>query len=146
LLALTRQGLPPVSPENVKNHPAEKGAYVLADAEKPDVILVATGSEVAVALEAKKLLDAKRLRTRVVSMPSWFLFENQTEEYRRQVLPKHIPTVSIEAATTFGWARYADIHVGIDRFGLSAPGDQVLREFGFTPEHVAQVAEEYANP
>lgn len=145
LLALTRQGLPPVSPNTVTDHPAAKGAYVLADAEGAKVAIVATGSEVSLALEAKKLLDAKGIPTRVVSMPSWFLFEHQSEEYRRQVLPRDLPTVSVEAATTFGWARYAQAHVGIDRFGLSAPGDQVMREFGFTPENVAEVASKLVN-
>jgi transketolase len=140
LLALTRQGLPPVSPETVSDHPAQYGAYVLEGAEDPEVILVATGSEVSLALDASKLLEEQGLRTRVVSMPSWFLFEQQPEAYRRRVLPKGVPTVSVEAASTFGWARYADAHVGIDRFGLSAPGPEVMREFGFTPEHVADVA------
>ncbi len=147
LLALTRQGLSPLSPDKVQNHPAEKGAYVLSesaaeDKERPLVILVATGSEVQLAVEAKPLLEAKGIAVRVISMPSWFLFAQQPKTYRDSVLPKEVPTVSIEAATTFGWDRYAQAHVGIDRFGLSAPGDQVMKEFGFTAEHVALVASE----
>ncbi len=140
LLALTRQGLPPLSPSTLKDHPAERGAYVLADSPNPHVILVATGSEVQLAVGAKDLLAAEGIDAKVVSMPSWFLFAQQTASYRESVLPKGAPTVSVEAATTFGWDRYAQAHVGLDRFGLSAPGDQVMKEFGFTAEHVAEVA------
>jgi transketolase len=144
LLALTRQGLPPLSPADVRNHPAEKGAYILAewsDTSNPStLILVATGSEVSLAMAARDQLQAQGISTRVVSMPSWFLFENQPQSYRDSVLPRGIPTVSVEAATTFGWARYAQAYVGIDRFGLSGPGDQVMREFGFTPDQVVEVA------
>jgi transketolase len=144
LLALTRQGLPSISPENVQSHPAEKGAYVLREAtsDEPKVILVATGSEVALALEARDLLEEQGTPTRVVSFPSWFLFERQKREYQEQVLPKAVPTVSIEAAASLGWDRYSQAHVALDTFGASAPGDVLMKEFGFTPEHVAMVAKE----
>ncbi len=144
LLALTRQGLPAVSPSDVQNHPAEKGAYVLQEASggAAKLVLVATGSEVSVALAAREKLEAAGTPTRVVSFPSWFLFERQTADYRESVLPKAVPTVSVEAASSFGWDRYAQAHVSIDHFGASAPGDVLMKEFGFTPDHVVSVAKE----
>jgi transketolase len=138
LLALTRQGLPSITPDDVANHPAQKGAYALRKVENPELVLVATGSEVQVALAAADMMADTRVS--VVSMPSWFLFAEQDRAYQDQVLPKGVPTVSIEAASTFGWDRYANAHVGIDRFGLSGPGEQVMKEFGITPEHVVEVA------
>jgi len=142
LLALTRQGLPAVTPAGVQSHPAEKGAYVLQEASggSPKLILVATGSEVSLALSAREQLEKDGTPTRVVSFPSWFLFERQTAEYRSSVLPKGFPTVSIEAATSFGWDRYAQAHVSIDHFGASAPGDVLMKEFGFTSDNVVAVA------
>ncbi len=140
LIALTRQGLPPLSPSDVLNHPAEKGAYVLSDSPGAELTLIATGSEVQLAMAAKEQLQAQGIATRVVSMPSWFLFEKQPPSYRDQVLRRDLPSVSIEAATTFGWDRYARAHVGLDRFGLSGKGEEVMRELGFTPEHVVEVS------
>jgi transketolase len=144
LLALTRQGLPAVTPSDVKNHPAEKGAYVLEEASSgsPKLILVATGSEVALALKARELLEEEGTPTRVVSFPSWFLFERQDRDYRSTVLPKSVPTVSIEAGSPLGWERYAQAHVPMTTFGASAPGDDLMKEFGFTPENVVRVAKE----
>jgi transketolase len=114
------------------------GAYVLADSEDdPELVVIGTGSEVAVALEARELLAAQGVRVRVVSMPSWDLFESQLDAYRFGVLPPAVPTLAVEAGVRFGWERYADDVVSIDQFGASAPGDIVLREFGYTPEHVA---------
>lgn len=141
-LVLTRQAVPSLTPTDVKNHPANKGAYVLREAEgqEPKVVIVATGSEVSVAVEARDKLQADGVPTRVVSMPSWLMFGEQPEEYRESVLPKGVPTVSVEAGATLGWDRYAQAHVGIDRFGASAPGPVVMEKFGFTPEHVAEVA------
>lgn len=144
LFALTRQGVPPVSPSFNGSHPAEKGGYVLADyPEGPGkgVILVGSGSEVQHCLSARDLLAGRGIRARVVSLPSWFLFEKQDGAYRESVLPKGVPAVSVEAASSFGWAKYAQAHVSIDHFGASAPGDVTMREFGFTPEHVAATAE-----
>jgi transketolase len=116
-----------------------RGAYVLEEDDDPEVVLVATGSEVWVALEAKKLLDVP---ARVVSMPSWELFEQQGEDYQDEVLPEDLPTVSVEAAVSMGWERWADEHVSIERFGASAPGTEVLERLGFTPENVAKVVED----
>lgn len=142
LLALTRQALPSVSPVDVQNHPARRGAYILAEASggAPHRILAASGSEVALALAAREVLETQGFPTRVVSMPSWFLFEREDAAYRQEVLPKEVYTVSVEAGSTLGWAKYAHAQVGIDRFGASAPGDVLFREFGFTPENVARVA------
>lgn len=137
LMALSRQGLQPLSPSDVKNHPAEKGAYILQDAENPVACIVATGSEIQLAVATKVALAAEGIVVRVVSMPSWLLFERQTAEYRASILPKSLPTVSVEAGTTLGWARYAQAHVGLDRFGLSGPGEKVMEELGFTVDHVA---------
>ncbi len=117
-----------------------RGGYVIADADAPDVVLVGTGTEVAVALEAAGLLAEDGRKVQVVSLPCWDRFDAQDDDYRRSVLPPGVPTVSVEAGVTLGWDRYADASVGIDRFGASAPGGVVLRELGITPEHVAGVA------
>jgi transketolase len=136
-LILTRQALPCITPAFDGSHPAERGGYVLRDVENPEVILVGTGSELQLALAAA---DALEVRARVVSLPSWLLFERQDAEYRESVLPKGVPTVSVEAASTFGWGRYAQSHVGLDRFGASAPGDVNFRELGITAEAVVAAA------
>jgi transketolase len=125
----------------------KRGGYVLADAESgtPDVVLIATGSEVSVAMKARDLLSQRGIGARVVSLPSWEIFEEQTQAYRDQVLPPGIRArVSVEAAASFGWQRWVTDDgaiVGIDRFGASAPGGTVLKAFGFTPENVAEKAE-----
>lgn len=142
LLVLSRQNLPAISSTDVKNHPLEKGAYVIREASggSPAVILVATGSEVQHCVKAADSLEAEGVSTRVVSMPSWFLFEEQDASYRNSVLPKGTPTLSVEAGSTFGWSKYATESIGIDRFGVSAPGGTAMAEFGFTPENVVKIA------
>ena len=100
-------------------------------------MLVGTGSEVAVCVEAAKLLSSDGIPTRVVSMPSWELFEEQDEGYRDSVLLAGVPTLAVEAAASLGWERWADESVSIDRFGASVPGNIVLEELGFTGENVA---------
>jgi transketolase len=123
-----------------------RGAYVLADAEsgEPDAILIATGSEVEVALAARGILAEEGIDARVVSMPSWEVFADQDEEYRESVLPSAVTArVSIEAAATFGWERWIGergIAIGVDRFGASAPGEVLLREFGITAGAAAEAA------
>jgi transketolase len=97
---------------------------------------------VSTALAAADLLEADGLRARVVSFPSWELFEAQDEEYQQSVLPIGVPSVSVEAGISMGWARWVDAWVSIDRFGASAPGETVLKELGITPEHVADTARE----
>ncbi len=144
LLALTRQAVPALTPANLKDHPAEKGAYILQEAStgRPKVILIGTGSEVQHCVAARETLESEGTPTRVVSMPSWHLFALQPLEYQREVLPGTVPKLSVEAGTTLAWPRYSDKQLGVDRFGLSAPGDQVMREFGFTPENVVRLAKE----
>jgi transketolase len=104
------------------------------------VTLVGTGAEVHTAIEAQKLLAGQGIGARVVSMPSWELFAEQDDAYRDEVLPPTLPRVSVEAAVTMGWERWVDRAVGIDRFGASAPGAEVLEKLGITGENVAQVA------
>jgi transketolase len=111
-----------------------KGAYVLRDADDAQATIIGTGSEVATALAAADQLDVP---VRVVSMPSWELFEQQDEDYKESVLTDELPTVSVEAGVRMGWERYADEIVSIDRFGASAPGETVLEKLGITPENVA---------
>lgn len=141
-LALSRQALPPVTPSDVLLHPSEKGGYILKDAAtgQPEVILIGTGSELQLVLNAQAKLESEGIASRVVSLPSWFLFDSQTEEYRSTVLPRNIPKLSVEAGTTLAWPRYSDAQVGVDRFGLSGPGDLVMKELGFTVENVVAKA------
>ena len=146
-LSLTRQGVPPLnrnlfaSAEGVR-----RGAYVLAEAAGtgPDLILIASGSEIGIALEAKKILEAEGKCTRVVSMPSWYLFGQQDQAYRDSVLlPSVRVRVSIEAGSTFGWARWTGeigAAVGIDHFGASAPSEVLFKRFGVTAEEVVSAA------
>jgi len=138
-LILSRQGLPVL--DRQKYAPAEdalKGGYVLSEPEsEPVAAIVATGSEVALALEAQELLAAEGIAVRVVSLPCFKAFEAQDESYRKNVLPPRLPTLAVEAGSSLGWERYADAVVGVDRFGASAPGPVVYREYGFTPENVA---------
>jgi transketolase len=147
-LVLTRQKVPFLG-----NHdaPVNKGAYVIAEAApgsaaSPDLILIATGSEVSLAIDAKKLLDAKGIATRVVSMPCWSLFESQPQSYRDEVLPPNVTArMSIEAASTFGWSRWVGdegLAFGIDHFGTSAPAQKIAEAYGFTAENITKVAQE----
>ena len=123
-----------------------RGSYVLADAPdgEPDVLLMASGSEVAVCLEAFEQLAAEGIKARVVSMPSWKLFESQSQEYRERVIPPSVRArVSVEQASTFGWERFTGIEgarIGMETFGASAPLKELTRKFGFTPEHVLTAA------
>jgi transketolase len=146
-LVLTRQKLPVIDRKTFA--PASglaQGAYVLADAggSALDVILIATGSEVSIALEAHERLTNDGIRSRVVSMPCWELFDAQPQSYRDAVLPPSVRArVSIEAASPFGWERYVGLNgatIGVNHFGASAPGPIVMREFGFTPEHLVETA------
>jgi transketolase len=115
-----------------------RGAYVLADADSPDAVLVATGAEVGTALEARERLAEQGLSVRVVSMPSWELFDAQSAEYRDEVLPAGVPKISLEAGSTFGWSRYVDASIGIDHFGASGKGAAVLEHFGISGAAVAE--------
>ncbi len=151
-LALTRQDLPPIDRDvHAKADGLHRGAYVLADAGAsslqpgntgaPEVVLVATGSEVWVALGAREQLEGDGVPTRVVSMPCWELFEEQEQAYRDEVLPPDVRArLSVEAAATFGWARWVGEDgesLGVDHFGASAKGELVLEKLGFTADNVA---------
>jgi transketolase len=124
------------------------GAYVLADAPggRPEVILIATGSEVSLALNAHENLLTEGIRSRVVSMPSWDIFDHQTQDYRDSVLPPNVAArVAIEQASTFGWERYVGDKgriIGMKTFGASAPLKELQRKFGFEPDRVVAVAKE----
>jgi len=140
-LALTRQKVPVIDRKQFgKAEGLRRGAYVLADAEAPQLILIATGSEVSLALEARGKLQEAGVQTRVVSMPCWELFEEQSQDYRDQVLPPAISArLAIEAGVRQGWDRYvgpAGDVIALDRFGASAPGDVALRELGYNLENV----------
>jgi transketolase len=147
VLVLSRQNVPTL--DRSKFASAEglrKGAYVLADAPGgwPDIILIATGSELQLIVEAQAKLAEKNVRARLVSMPSWDLFEAQTPQYRESVLPKAVTKrLAVEAAATLGWERYVGPQgavLGLDRFGASAPADVVLRELGFSVDNVVERA------
>ena len=144
-LILTRQALAVLDAERYPVADAARGGYVLEGDADPDVILIGTGSEVHLALAARGLLRDRGVSSRVVSLPSWELFEEQPESYRTEVLPPEIEArVSVEAAATLGWERYVGLHgavIGLDRFGASAPGATALKNLGFTPERVADEAE-----
>ena len=132
LMALSRQNLPVLEGSGAG---LARGGYVLRPGD--DACIVATGGEVIVAVEAAEALAGDGIAARVVSLPSWELFEAQDEAYRNATLPPGLPTVSVEAGVSLGWARYAQAHVAIDRFGASAPGTETLRRLGITPEAAA---------
>jgi transketolase len=149
VLALSRQPLPTL--DRSKYAPASgvaRGAYVLADAPggNPEVILIATGSELSLAVEAHEKLLAEGIRSRVVSMPSWDIFDHQTQEYRDTVLPPTVKArVAVEQASTLGWERYVGPSgrvIGMKTFGASAPLKELQRKFGFEPDRVAAAAKE----
>ena len=144
-LVLSRQKLPYLGDRKAD---VARGAYIIRDTDSmPDLILIATGSEVSLALSAAEILGGKGMQTRVVSMPCWELFSAQPESYRNEILPPSVTArMSIEAAATFGWERWIGSKgyaYGIDHFGTSAPAKAIAQEYGFTPEHVAQVAQEH---
>ena len=118
----------------------ERGAYILDGDADPELVLIGTGSEVSLCVSAAAVLRQSGVRVRVVSMPCWDLFEEQFESYRTNVLPASLPTLAVEAARSFGWDRYADATVCIDRFGASAPGGLVLEKLGINLENVVAKA------
>jgi transketolase len=146
-LVLTRQAIPTL--DRSKYAPASgvaKGAYILADAPggKPDVILMASGSEVALCVDAYEKLKAEGIKARVVSMPSWDLFEHQDQDYREEVLPPDVKArVAVEQASTFGWSQYVGMEgviIGMHTFGASAPLKELQKKFGFSPDKVVEAA------
>jgi len=147
-LALTRQNLPILDLQKYPQLPlgVRSGGYVLAHASgnmPPDITLIATGSEVQLALAARVKLETQGIRARVVSLPCWNLFDVQPAEYREAVLLPEVPMLAIEAGVSLGWRPYVGPGIeviGVDRFGASAPGEIVMREYGFSVEHVIQRA------
>ncbi|KAF9138750.1 Transketolase [Linnemannia schmuckeri] len=135
VLAFTRQDLPQLEGSSVEK--TLFGGYVLQEVEGADVTLVGTGSEVSLAVDAAKLLAKQGIKARIVSMPSTTLFDEQSHEYRASVLIDGVPSVSVEAMTTFGWNRYAHESLGIDTFGASGPFKEVYKHFELVPEDVA---------
>ncbi|WP_372639212.1 transketolase C-terminal domain-containing protein, partial [Fodinibius sp.] len=148
LLALTRQAVPTFErTEANRASQATKGAYILADSEKatPDAILIGTGSEVHLAMQARTMLRKQGRDVRVVSMPSWELFRRQKDTYRQSVLPEEVTArVSIEAAATFGWKEWIGdrgIAIGIDHFGASAPYKEIFEKYGLTVDRIVEEAQ-----
>lgn len=140
-LVLSRQSLPTLEIENYND--IEKGAYILKkenEGSEIDLILIATGSEVGICLDASKKLEKDKINSRVVSMPCWELFEKQSDEYKNKVLPKNvINRISVEAGTTIGWSQYVGnngVSIGIDHFGESAPGEVIMEKKGFSVENI----------
>ena len=139
VLALSRQDLPTL--ERSEAEKVSLGGYPVVDPdEDPDVVLVATGSEVSIAVDAAARLAERDVVARVVSMPSWELLEDADPDYVEELLPEEVPVLSVEAATSFGWSRWADEHVSLDTFGASGPVQDLYVHFGFTPDNVADIA------
>ena len=145
-IVLTRQGIPIIDQQKyTKAKNLEKGAYILSDSEdEPDLILIASGSEVQLILGAQEELKKNNIEARVVSMPCWNLFDQQSDAYREKVFPKNIrKRLAVEAGSTLGWMKYTtddgDV-IDIDKFGESAPGEEVMKEYGFTVENVLKRA------
>ena len=136
-LVLTRQGVPVTTDGSA----VETGAGIVVDTDGPaDVVLLGTGSEVALCVEAADVLAAEGIAARVVSMPSWDRFAAQEVDVQRSILPDDVPVLSVEAAATFGWSAWADDSIGVDRFGESAPGDEVLDKLGINVDNVVSRA------
>jgi len=146
LLALTRQVVAQLDRSRANAPGVARGAYILSEPEggSPDVILIGTGSEVQLCVKSQEKLKGYGVKARVVSMPSWEIFNAQDPSYRELVLPKEIrKRVTVEAASTFGWQRWAGdegASIGIDHYGASAPGEEIFKQFGFTEEHVTAEA------
>ncbi len=145
LFALSRQNLPHLDRASAQEPGASRGAYILAESAggAPEVILIGTGSEVSLCVKAQETLAAQGVRARVVSMPSWNLFEAQDEAYRDRVLPPALKKrVSVEAGASQGWHKWVSegVIIAIDRYGASAPGDEIMKNFGFTAENVTSAA------
>jgi transketolase len=140
-LVLSRQSLPITTDGDAVRF----GAETVVENASTEIVLVGTGSEVSVCVEAAKLLKGSGVNASVVSMPSFDRFEMQPSKYRDSVFPPNVPVLSVEAGVTFGWSQYADGSVGIDRFGASAPGSTVLRKLGISPENVSERARALLN-
>jgi transketolase len=141
-MALSRQDLPILDPATIDAYAGvSKGGYVVHDAPNAEVVIIGTGAEVWPAIDGAKLLAESGIAARVVSLPSWKIFDEQSQEYRDSILLPGVPKLAIEAGATLGWWKYltgskGDV-IGLDRFGASAPGGTVLKELGFTADNVS---------
>ncbi|RLV93990.1 Transketolase 1 [Spathaspora sp. JA1] len=138
IIALTRQNLPQLDGSSIEI--ASKGGYTVVKQNNPDVIIVASGSEVSLSVDASKRLATEGIKANVVSLPDFFTFDKQTLDYRLSVLPDGVPIMSVEVMSTFGWSKYSHEHFGLNRFGASGKGPELYKYFEFTPEGVADRA------
>ena len=146
-MALSRQDLPIIDPTKVDVYESvKKGAYILdKGADQPDIIMLSTGAEVWQIVKAAAELKKEGISARIISMPSWQLFERQPESYKLEVLPNHTPKLAVEAGATQGWWKWVGRHgdvVGLDRFGASAPGTLALEKLGFGVDNIVKRAKE----
>lgn len=138
IIALTRQNLPHLEGSSLEN--ASKGGYTLVKADKPDVIIVSSGSEVSISVEAAKKLASEGIQAGVVSLPDFLTFDKQPQDYRLSVLPDGVPIMSVEVMSSFGWSKYSHEQFGLNRFGASGKADDLYKFFEFTPEGIAERA------
>ncbi|PWV18957.1 putative transketolase [Trypanosoma cruzi] len=141
IICLSRQNTVPQSASSMDG--VAKGAYVIHSADKPQLVLVSSGSEVSLAVDAAKALAAE-LRVAVVSMPCQELFDQQSVDYQKTVFPDGVPVLSIEPYVNYGWEKYSHYHVGMSGFGASAPGGELYKQFNITTEHVAAMGRKLA--
>ena len=144
-MALSRQDLPVLDPAKHKIYEGVKhGAYIVEQgSDSPDLLIVSTGAEVWTSLDAAAELKKQGLTARVVSMPSWKIFEEQSAEYKASIFPDHLPTLAVEAGSPIGWWKYVGRHgdvIGLERFGASAPGKIALEKLGFSVSNIANRA------
>lgn len=139
VIALSRQNLPHLEGSSVES--VLKGAYILSTQKNPQIVIVATGSEVCIAVEAAKKLSQKNIAAQVVSMPCSELFDEQSSEYKKEIFPIGVPVLSVEALCTFGWERYSHAQIGMRSFGSSGKAEDLYKHFKITPEHTAEKAE-----
>jgi transketolase len=139
VIALSRQNLPHLEGSSIEA--VLKGAYVLKPVSNPKIVFVATGSEVCIAVEAAKTLNEKNIAAQVVSMPCSELFDEQTNEYKKEVFPLGVPVIAVEALGTFGWDRYSHAQIGMTTFGSSGKAEDLYPHFGITAEHAVKKAE-----
>jgi transketolase len=138
IIALSRQNLPQLAGSSIEK--ALKGGYTLVEVTKPQIILVSTGSEVGICVDAAKALTDKGVAVGVVSLPDWFTFDGQTQEYQLSVFPDGVPVLSVEVMTTVGWQKYSHQQFGINQFGASGPYQDVYNFFEFNVEGISKRA------
>jgi transketolase len=146
-IILTRQKLPNLSDLDINYDKVNKGAYALIDNKSPHIILIASGSEVHLILEAAKKLENDKINAKVISMPSWKLFDMQSDEYKKELFPDSIKyRIAVEAGSSLGWHKYVGemgVIIGVNKFGASAPGEEVLSNYGFTVDYIVSTAKSF---